>query len=43
MLPEYVQEIIAISRLSNELARSMGLPDCVVPLPGPGSESPAPA
>jgi hypothetical protein len=43
LLPRYLDEIIEISRRSNALARSMDLPECVVPLPGPGGDSPAPA
>jgi hypothetical protein len=42
LLPRYLEEIIEFSRRSNELARAMGLPECVVPIPGPGGDSPAP-
>jgi hypothetical protein len=42
VLPGYTRELVAISRRSNKLARSMGLPDCVVPVTGPG-EPAAPA
>jgi hypothetical protein len=41
--PEYFQELLEVTRRSNGLARSMDLPDCIVPLPEPGGEAPSPA
>jgi hypothetical protein len=43
LLPRYFEDVIAFSRRSNALAREMGLPECVTPLPRPGGETPAPA
>jgi hypothetical protein len=43
LLPRYLEDVIAFSRRSNALAREMGVPECVTPLPGPGGETPAPA
>jgi hypothetical protein len=43
VLPGYFKELLEISRRSNDLARAMDLPDCVVPLLGPGEAAPAPA
>jgi hypothetical protein len=43
VLPAFLTEILEMTRRSNELARAMGLPDCVVPLRGPGGDAPAPA
>jgi hypothetical protein len=40
-LPEYLQGLITIARRDNRLAREMGVPECVTPLPG--GETPAPA
>jgi hypothetical protein len=38
VLEESVPELLRYSRQSNRLARDMGLPECVEPLPLPGSE-----
>jgi hypothetical protein len=43
LLPEYSAKLLDIGKRDNELARKLGLPDCVTPLPGPVGESPAPA
>jgi hypothetical protein len=43
LLPAYLQELLSIARRDNRLAREMGLPECVTPLPVPGGEAPAPA
>lgn len=43
LLPPFLQELLAIARRDNRLAREMGVPECVTPLPVPGGEGPAPA
>jgi hypothetical protein len=43
LIPPYLNDLISIGRRDNRLAREMGLPECVTPLPGPGDETPAPA
>jgi hypothetical protein len=36
-------KILEIGKRDNELARRLGLPDCVSPLPSPGGDEAAPA
>jgi hypothetical protein len=43
LLPDFSAELLEIGKRDNELARRLGLPDCVLPLPGPGGEPAAPA
>jgi hypothetical protein len=43
LLTEYYAKLLDIAKRDNQLARKLGLPDCVTPLPGPGGEAPAPA
>jgi hypothetical protein len=43
LLPTYLDELFSIARRDNRLAREMGVPECVTPLPGPGGDAPAPA
>jgi hypothetical protein len=43
LVSQYSVKILEIGKRDNEVARKLGLPDCVTPIPGPGGESPAPA
>jgi hypothetical protein len=38
VLPGFLGELLSIARRDNELVWEVGLPECVLPLPGPGAE-----